>query len=167
MHTFNVIASTPSIAPARLLAGIGVTAALALLCSAPAPVRAALGDTETSVSTDMARFKASRRITTHGSFTVHQLQTAENSIIREYISPAGAVFAVSWQGPYKPSMRLLLGPHFDHYASAPRTAGSTRSQLRIDQPNLVVHAVGHIRYFAGVAFVPQLMPADVTEKDLQ
>ena len=45
--------------------------------------------------------------------------------------------------------------------------GSTRSRLVIEQPRLVVHAGGHMRSFAGIAYVPQLLPANVAETDLQ
>ena len=139
-----------------------------LLASAfPAPTWAALGDTEASVISDSQALKASPRVATRAAFTVHELQTPAGTVIREFIAPSGVVFAVSWRGPFKPSMPLLLGQSFAEYAHAPRSPGSTRSHLMIEQPKLIVHAAGHMRSFAGIAYVPQLLPANVVEADLQ
>jgi hypothetical protein len=101
------------------------------------------------------------------AYTVHELHTPTGTVIREFIAPSGVVFAVSWRGPFKPNMTLLLGQYMGKYVRAPRQAGSTRSRLMIEQPDLVVHAAGHMRAFAGIAYVPQLLPANVAEADLQ
>jgi uncharacterized protein DUF2844 len=138
----------------------------ALWCAAP-PARAALGDTAASVSSDTARLKASLRVVGGASYSVHELTTAEGTAVREYVTPAGSVFAVAWRGPFKPELRVLLGAYFDLYVSAPRSAGSTRTQLAIDQPALMVRAGGHMRAFAGVAWVPALVPAGVSPGELQ
>ena len=140
---------------------------LLLAAALAAPCWAALGDLEASVSSDSAKLKASPRVENRPAFTVHELQTPTGTVIREFVAASGVVFAVSWRGPFKPDMNLLLGRYFGAYASAPRSPGSTRSRLMIEQPDLVVHAGGHIRAFAGIAYVPQLLPANVTEGDLQ
>jgi len=139
-----------------------------LLAAGPAaPGWAALGEPEASVSVDSGHFRASLHVAGRPSFTVHELRTPTGTVIHEFVSPAGAVFAVSWQGPYMPSMSLLLGQNFQRFANAPRSAGSSRSRLLIDQPDLVVHAGGHIRSYAGIAYLPQLLPAGVSEEQLQ
>jgi len=139
-----------------------------LLAAGPtAPGWAALGEPEASVSADSVRFRASLHIAGRPSFTVHELRTPTGTVIREFVAPTGAVFAVSWQGPYPPSMSLLLGQNFQRYANAPRSVGSSRSHLLIDQPDLVVHARGHIRSYAGLAFLPQFLPAGVSEEQLR
>ncbi|HKC16779.1 MAG TPA: DUF2844 domain-containing protein [Steroidobacteraceae bacterium] len=138
----------------------------ALWCAAP-PAMAALGDTAASVSGDSARLRASLRVVGGASYSVHELTTVEGTAIREFVTPAGSVFAVAWRGPFKPDLRLLLGAYFDLYVSAPRSAGSTRTQLAIDQPALAVRAGGHMRAFAGVAWVPALVPAGVSPGELQ
>ena len=146
--------------PAALLA-------LSLAAAFPVTSWAALGDSVTSVTSDSEKLKASPRVATRAAFTVHELQTPTGTVIREFAAPSGVVFAVSWRGPFKPSMSLLLGQYMGEYARAPRSAGSTRSRLIIEQPDLVVHAAGHMRSFAGIAYLPQLLPAGVTEADLQ
>lgn len=139
-----------------------------LLASAfPTPAWAALGDAEASVSADAQSFKASPRISARAAYTVHELQLPTGTVIREFVAPSGVVFAVSWRGPYKPSMSLLLGQYLGAYARAPRSPGSTRSRVMIEQPNLIVHAAGHMRSFVGIAYVPQLLPVNVAEADLR
>ena len=140
---------------------------LALAGTLTAPATAALGDRAESVAPDAAQFHAQARVSTRPAFTVHELQTPTGTVIREFVASSGEVFAVSWRGPFKPDLRSLLGTHYLRYASAPRTAGSTRSRLMIDQPDLVVHAGGHMRYYTGLAYLPQRLPAGVDEGQLQ
>ncbi|HEX9473632.1 MAG TPA: DUF2844 domain-containing protein [Steroidobacteraceae bacterium] len=137
-----------------------------LWCAAP-PVMAALGEAVSSVSSDGARLKASLRVIGGAGYDVHELTTPAGTTIREYIAPSGTVFAVAWRGPFKPDLRLLLGGYFDLYASSPRSAGSTRTQLAIDRQALVVRAGGHMRAFSGLAWVPALVPAGVNPGALQ
>ena len=106
------------------------------------------------------------RVATHASYSVNQLQTGEGITIREFVS-AGVVFAVTWQGPYRPDPRQLFGRYFDSYLNAPRTADSSRTRSRIEQPELVVHSSGHMRAFAGLAYLPNLLPVGVNAGDLQ
>ena len=147
--------------------GLRLACALLLVAGPTAPGWAALGEPESSVSVDSGHFRASLHIAGRPSFTVHELRTPTGTVIREFVAPSGAVFAVSWQGPYMPSLSLLLGQNFQRFATAPRSASSSRSRLLIDQPDLVVHAGGHIRSYAGVAYLPQLLPAGVSEEQLQ
>ncbi len=133
----------------------------------PSPTWAALGDSVSSITSDTQTLEASARLDARATYTVHELQTPTGTVIREFVAPSGVVFAVTWRGPFKPSMTLLLGQYFGDYAHAPRRPGSSRSRLIIEQPNLIVHAAGRMRSFAGVAFVPQLLPVNVVEADLQ
>jgi hypothetical protein len=139
--------------------------ALAGAWSAPAP--AALGDRAESVAPDAEQFHAQARVSTRPAFTIHELQTPAGTVIREFVASSGEVFAVSWRGPFKPDLRALLGNHYPRYASAPRATGSTRSRLMIDQADFVVHEAGHIRFYSGLAYLPQQLPAGVGEEQLQ
>lgn len=139
----------------------------------PQSASAALGDTEASVSDDSVKLKATLRVAAAatnraaGRYAVHELQIPAGTTIREFVSTSGVVFAVAWQGPFKPDMRLLLGRFFDTYNSAQRSPDSTRSRLQIEHPDLVVHAGGHMRSFAGLAYAPQLLPAGVSAEELK
>ncbi len=149
----------------RLIATLA--SCLALAAAAAGPARAALGEPAESVDPDAMQFQARTRVAARPAFTVHELQTPTGTVIREFVAASGVVFAVSWQGPFKPDLGQLLGTHFQRYATAPRSPGSTRSRLMIDQPDLVVHAGGHMRYYSGLAYLPQSLPAGVDEGQLR
>jgi hypothetical protein len=148
----------------NLLAALSCVALAGALAG---PAGAALGDRAESVAPDAAQFRAQARVSAGPAFTVHELHTPTGTVIREFVAASGQVFAVSWRGPFKPDLRSLLGNHYLRYASAPRTAGSTRNRLLIDQPDLVVHSGGHMRYYSGLAYLPQQLPAGVTPEQLQ
>jgi len=104
---------------------------------------AALGDTEASV--------------------LHQINCPVGVVVREYVSPAGKVFGVSWQGPFVPDMRQLLGSYFTHlqqYAQA-QTAHHG-GPLIIQKDDFVFSSGGHMRWYHGRAYVPSLMPTNVS-----
>jgi hypothetical protein len=143
------------------------SACLLLAAALAAPAQAALGGRAEAVAPDAAQFHAQARVSIRPAFTVHEFTTPTGTVIREFAAASGEVFAVSWRGPFKPDLRALLGDHYARYASAPRTAGSTRSRLMIDQPDLVVHSGGHMRYYSGLAYLPQQLPAGVSAGQLQ
>jgi hypothetical protein len=145
-----------------------VPASLLLLAwLAPGVAAAALGDDASSVEADRTQLRAELRVTAGPAFTVHELQLANGTLVKEYLSPAGRVFAVSWSGPALPDLRQLLGASFEVYRAAPRTPDSGRSHATVSSPGLVVHSAGHPRSFAGMAYLPQWLPAGVTEEDLR
>ena len=155
-------ASSPtrrSAAPALLAAGIGV-----LLCGAAC---AGLGDAADSVDADRAQLRAALRASIAApAYTVHEMQLPTGTVVREYIA-AGRVFAVSWRGPVLPDLRALLAASFATFRDAPRTPGSGRSHASVELPGLVVHSAGHPRSFAGLAYLPQALPAGVSPEELQ
>lgn len=79
-------------------------------------------------------------------------------MVKEYISPAEKVFAVTWQGPFQPDLHQLLGAYFDQYTQAVQTQRAARhghGPLLIQQPGLVLQITEHIRLFPGKAYVPK------------
>jgi hypothetical protein len=138
-----------AIAPMRLKS-IG---AILLTLALGSPAFASLGGNLSSVETDGAQMKA---------------QTG--TVVREYVSPEGRVFGVTWQGPFIPSMQQLLGTYFKQYTAgvkAQHDAGPGRRPLSIQQPNLVVHNTGHMRSFYGRAYDPGLLPEGITANTIR
>jgi hypothetical protein len=134
------------------------------------PAWAALGGNVASVQADQVRMQASLRTTASAAYNVHEMQTAAGGVVREYVSSEGKVFAITWNGPWPPDLRQLLGAYFDQYsqaAMAQREARIGRRPLVINEPGLVVQAGGHPRSFTGKAYVPQILPAGVRAEDIQ
>jgi len=129
---------------------------------------AALGEDVASVESDRAHLKAAAaRTQSTQNYTVHELQGANGLVIREYVSPAGTVFAVAWNGPQMPDLRQLFGAYFSVYQQAAKAKRAGRGPLHIDQSDLVVHSGGHMRAFSGMAYLPQLLPPDVAISDIK
>jgi hypothetical protein len=89
------------------------------------------------------------------------------TVVREFVSLQGQVFAVSWKGPFKPDLRQLMGDYFDRYVQATPASRGGHGASRVAQADLVVQSMGHMRAFSGHAFVPGMLPAGVAESDLQ
>jgi len=117
------------------------------------------------VQADQAVLKATRSVLSGDGYTVHELRTPAGVVVSEYVAPAGTVFAVTWRGPFLPDMRQILGTYFERYAQKERTGHHKR--LSIDEPDFVVHAGGHMRSFAGAAYLPQLVPSGLDPEELR
>jgi hypothetical protein len=128
--------------------------------------RASLGDGQASVAADQARLRGTLRTTRAAAYTMHEIQAASGVQVHEYVAPSGSVFAVSWQGPFLPDMKQLLGPWFDEYARQMH-AKRRRGPVSIQTPDLVVEMTGHARWRAGRAYVPSLVPAGVAPAEIE
>jgi len=114
--------------------------------------------------------RGSLRTTVAAAYTVHEIESTSGVVVREYVSSAGKVFAIAWQGPWPPDMRQLLGSYFDPYIQAARARsgpGMARRPLMIEQPGLVVQVGGHPRSFVGRAYIPDQLPSNVTAEEIR
>jgi hypothetical protein len=166
---------------------------LSLILLAPSPSFASLGGDLNSVLSDQLQFQGSETVTQMGSYEVHEIQiqasqvatslaptsqsetsqptTKLNSsngmnatVVREYVSPAGVVFAVTWHGTFLPNMRQLLGSHFQQFVEAVKQQSSSRPgrrPLQVVQPDFVVQMSGNPRSHAGRAYLPGILPSGV------
>jgi hypothetical protein len=62
-------------------------------------------------------------------YTLHEITREDGTVVKEFVSPAGIVFAVSWQGPSLPNLVQLLGNYFPQFSRqrAPAFAGMGQS----------------------------------------
>jgi uncharacterized protein DUF2844 len=136
--------------------------------AAAAPALAALGGDVTSIDADRVSMKgALTAFSTVKGYAVHELTTAAGVHVREYLTADGKVFAVSWQGPFIPDLKQMLGTYYARYAQAASSQheGGHR-HLRVAQPGLVVESNGRMRAFYGRAWDPALLPANFTVADI-
>ena len=128
-------------------------------------MQASIGGNVSSVDSDRIRMQgALRQIVRTGPYTLHEMQSASGVVVREYVSDAGTVFAISWQGATFPDMRQLLGPYFERYhAEAERLAHARKGHgpLTVDLGDLIVQSAGHNRAFSGRVYLPQAAPNGV------
>jgi hypothetical protein len=140
--------------------------ALALF-AAPRPAAAALGANADSVAADQAHLSGTLRSIGLASYELHEIQAATGTLVREFAVPGGPVFAVTWEGPFLPNLRQLLGASYDAYVHALRAKRRGRGPLLIQLPDLVFESAGHPRGFHGRAYVPQLVPDGVATEAIR
>jgi hypothetical protein len=132
--------------------------ALALAAVLPHVARAALGQPESAVSTDVQQLRATVKSTQRTTYRLHEIQLPTGSVLREFAVPSGNVFAVAWSGPSIPNLRQALGVYFDTFVNAARTPHSGHTHLEIRQTGFVMQSGGHMRAFSGRAYLPQAIP---------
>ena len=89
--------------------------------------------------------------------------------MREFLTPAGTVFAVAWNGLVHPDLTTLLGAYDAEYRDArlqtPRMHG--QKSTRVQGSRVVVETWGHMRNLCGRAYLPALLPTGVNVNEIQ
>jgi len=148
-------------APALLVLGLGSLWA-GTAC-------AALGGGAGSVLDDAAELHGVVNAESRGQYDIREIDTDAGMRVREFLNRAGVVFAVSWSGPVLPDLTRLLGAHFAEYTAALASLnhpGLMRS-VRVASAGLVAESDGHLRAYAGRAYLPDLIPAGATAAELR
>ncbi len=136
---------------------------LLILTLGAAPAGAVLGEYESSVSLDQQYMRGEIRVTTAQGYKFHQITSPNGAVVSEYVSPEGKVFGIAWQAPFIPNLQQLLGSYFTQVHEA------TQSQTRrrggpfvVRTSDFVFASGGHMRSFHGRAYVPSLLPQNVS-----
>ena len=146
--------------------GVAASIVLMVLCGA-LPSFAGLGEDVSSIATDQAHLKASVRMVPHQFYSVQEMQTPSGTTVRQFVSPAGTIFGVSWQGS-APDLQQLLGTYFEQFEAASSSMPSRRGRgMRLDTGDLVVETGGHMRFVVGRAFLRSKLPTQVTSDDVR
>lgn len=153
--------------PRRMISITLLVAILPILLVPSGPATATLGGDEASIVADQTQMKATRRIVSSQKYTTHEIQMASGTLVREYVSAQGQVFAVTWKGPLKPDLQQILGDHFADYVAAASSKHTRRGLVLVQQPGLVIQSGGHMRAFSGRAYIPQMFPSGVTVDEIQ
>jgi Protein of unknown function (DUF2844) len=153
-------------ARAKAMSGGFLAAGVLASLSVCVPAWATLGEDASTVETDRVQMKAQVRTTSVSGYAVHEIESPSGTVVREYVSAAGKVFAVSWRGPVLPDFRQTLGRYFADYSSEASSPRVGRRHLTIQRADLVVHSSGHMRAFYGSAYVPSLLPANFSVDEI-
>ena len=101
-------------------------------------------------------------------YTVNTTTLASGTTVREYVGTDGIVFAVAWNGPLLPDLRELLGDHFATLTGASarqRTTG--RGGVHAATADVTIESTGHMRAYAGRAWVGARLPASFDTDTIQ
>jgi hypothetical protein len=144
---------------ARLLVATSVASCCCL--GAAQDANATLGGDVASVAANQRNLGGARQVQKLASGERHELQLPSGIVVREYVAPGGAVYAITWRGPRMPDLRELLGPYFAQLARRDVRQREGHHRLTLTGSDLEIRASGHRRTFAGRAWVPSLVPAGV------
>jgi hypothetical protein len=136
----------------------GAAAVAGVTCAA-SDARATLGADVASVDADVQATTATRVVQKLAVGERHELTLPSGTVVHEYLSPAGAVYAITWRGPRMPDLRTMLGPYFAQLSHA-RMKGS-HHDATLTGTDFVLRSAGHGNNFSGRAWVPSLVPAGV------
>jgi hypothetical protein len=146
------------------LATLRRAACVLLLASASGMALAALEDAPSEQPA--AKVQRTSGITSAGAaYTDISRTLRSGTVVHEFVDATGAVFAVSWSGPFKPDLKRLLGRHFgklqhgDGQGQGQDQGQANRSRLDVDAGDFVVQSGGHMGAFEGRAWLPGRVPA--------
>jgi len=131
------------------------------------PAWAILGQSAASVLSDQQYLQAQLRTIANDGYTVQHIEAADGTVVREYVSLAGLVFGVAWQGPKVPDLTQLLGAYFPAYHDAVEASVPQRGPWVVHTGALFVEMGGHMRAFYGRAYLTSLVPSTISPEVIQ
>lgn len=144
-------------------------ASYAVLGSTPS----SLGNTASPVKVrSLAAVRAASASASAASPSMAAVKVTESTldsgtVVREYAATDGVVFALTWQGKTIPDLRTLLGKHFSALtAESARKPRAGRAQVKVEGDDIVIVSGGHMRAYAGRAWIPSALPAGFTPANL-
>ncbi|MDR3412443.1 MAG: DUF2844 domain-containing protein [Formivibrio sp.] len=130
--------------------------------------QAGLGSTPANLGQQVIATKENPMSTGSSSYTYLEKTLDSGTAVHEYVAADGAVFAVSWSGPYLPDLKEILGAHFDTMvAQSGKQARAGRSPLFLQRDDVVIVSAGHMGAFEGKAWIPGKLPAGFKPNDIK
>ncbi len=142
----------------------------ALLLLLPAAAMAELGGTASTVQADQQRVNGTRSVSQRAAYAKHEIRTGNNGVIHEFVGPDGKVFAVTYQGRFPGESNGLLGAYsaqLEQVQIASPGQNHVGGSVRVETPEMVYHAAGHLGYFSMTAYVKQSVPKGVAMEEIR
>ncbi|WP_426113474.1 DUF2844 domain-containing protein [Massilia sp. PWRC2] len=145
-----------------LLSDLAVVTALATAPCAHAALGSVPSDLSNGARTarQLSALAAASAGPVSAAYSVSETTLESGTVVREYVGASGAVFAVSWSGPFLPDLRTLLGERFVTLTAA-TAAGQQRGRghVGVASADVVIESGGHMRAWSGRAWLPGALPA--------
>ena len=145
-----------------------------IACFAPLQAFATLGGDEASIEADRVAMNGTAGTPLAGAGYIGKRYTLPSgTVVREFLSASGVVFGVAWEGPLMPDMKRLLGEsHFQAMGESMRVRNreGQRGPLLIppkSSSSLVIESGGHMRAFAGRAYLADQLPSGVDANEVR
>ncbi len=131
------------------------------------PAFAGLGQPENAVDWDTHALEGTHQVRVQNQVRVHEI-TTDGQSVREYVSPSGVVFAISWHGIGEPNLDQIFGDYAAEYHQANIRTATPQGRMpkKIQSENLVVLKFGQMGNVFGKAYCPKLLPQGFNIKDI-
>jgi len=142
---------------------------LAALHASALRVQATLGESVASVDSDSKALSGVRlAATVHDGYSIQEI-TAASVVLKEFVSPSGVVFGITWHGLIHPDLTQILGSYASKYKEGLLQIhrGQDRRRLRVTTDQLVVEQWGHMRNLQGRAYAPDLIPQGLSIDEIR
>jgi len=141
-----------------------ILSTLLVLALGRMPALAGLGQPEASVTSDQLHMKSEHRVEQFQAYKVHELANTEGAVVREYVSPEGTVFGITWHGRSTPDMNQLLGNYVNNFATATRDQTQIRQRrgITVKTNDFVYTNFCRMGVCTGSAYAPKLLPSNVS-----
>jgi hypothetical protein len=138
-----------------------IAAIILIVLTSTVPAWAVLGQPQDSVQSDAHTLNGTLATTEMSGYSVQQITRGDGVVLKEFVSPEGKVFGVSWHGPTMPNLPQLLGPYFLAFQQA-NQSNHRRGPLSVHTGPLVVETGGHLRAFHVRAYLADQVPSGVS-----
>jgi hypothetical protein len=125
---------------------------------------AKLGGDMASVQSDQQAWGATAAQTPTAGATLVTQSLPNGLTVRQYLDPAGSVFAVAWDGPVLPDFERLLGGYYPAYDAALR---KQHRGVTLQSAEIILESGGMMRAFSGRAYLPAKLPPALTAQDIR
>jgi hypothetical protein len=152
----------PSLAAVRYLCLTVIVASAFVFASNSA--QAALGATQSASEASIKRIGTRSYVIERHGHTVLEIVMPDGSLVQEFVSRDGVVFAVRWHTQLKPNFAKLLGTSHPAYVSALRSSlrPGIQRHFRHEGADLVIKSNSHLNVFSGLAYRRSLLPPGIT-----
>ncbi|WP_051229178.1 DUF2844 domain-containing protein [Paludibacterium yongneupense] len=118
------------------------------------PALAALGDQLATPASGQRVLSA----VTSGNYTQRETVDGTGLHLREYVTSAGIVFAVAWNGPAMPNLQQIFGSSYSSFQSAAQARSSLNALGHRASGDLEVETGGHMGAYVGRAWLKSRLP---------
>jgi hypothetical protein len=139
----------------------------ALMTGVSLSAQAGLGEPVLRIEQDRLALRAAPATVTHApSYDRHELRAADGTVVHEFADRAGRVFAITFEGPVKPDLKVLLSDRYAEYAARLHASPSTHKVYTHMSSTLQLSIIKGPRAFLGSAVLPGAAPAGFDPRDL-
>ena len=142
---------------------IQIVAILFLVGLVPSVCQAELGSNIASVMAEKTEFNSQLTTSNQYGVTVYIQTLSSGTVIQEYASADGVIFALSWSGRELPNLQVILGNYFKDYLTGIK---QSRGAFSINTESIAIQSAGMMGAFQGFAFLPKQAPVGFTIKNL-